>query len=86
MALSTPPSPWPIHPRPFEEREQMSKRIVAQVVRFIAVIGTLALCGGTSTATWAASHYFSSADQFVPIYPDRLLSLTDTETHDPQAP
>jgi hypothetical protein len=64
----------------------MSKRIVAQVARVIAVIGTLALCGCTSNATWAASHYFSSGDQFVPIFPDRLLSLTDTEAHDPQAP
>jgi len=64
----------------------MSKRIVAQVVRVIAVIGTVALCGGTSTATWAAGHYFSSADQFVPIFPDRLLSLVDTRTNEPQAP
>jgi len=64
----------------------MSKRIVAQVIRVIAVIGTLALCGCTSNATWAASHYFSSGDQFVPIVPDRLLSLADTEAHDPQAP
>jgi hypothetical protein len=64
----------------------MSKRIVAQVARVIAVIGTLALSGCTSNATWAASHYFSSGDQFVPIVPDRLLSLADTEAHDPQAP
>jgi hypothetical protein len=64
----------------------MSKRIVAQVVRVIAVIGTLALCGGTSSATWAASHYFSSADQFVSIFPDRLLSLVDREAPGPQAP
>jgi hypothetical protein len=64
----------------------MSKRIVAQVARVIAMIGALALCGCTSNATWTAGHYFSSGDQFVPIYPDRLLSLTDTEVHDPQAP
>ncbi len=64
----------------------MSKRIVAQVARVVAVIGTLALCGCTSNATWTASHYFSSEDQFVPIVPDRLLSLADAEVHDLQAP
>jgi len=64
----------------------MSKRIVAQVARVIAVLGTLALCGCTSNATWTESHYFSSADQFVPIVPDRLLSLTDREGNDLQAP
>lgn len=86
MALRTPPSPWPIHPSPFKEEEQMSKRIVAQVARVIAVIGTLVLCGCTSDATWTESHYFSSADEFVPVFPDRLLSLADREVYDPQAP
>jgi outer membrane lipoprotein SlyB len=64
----------------------MSKRIVAQVARVIAVIGALALCGCTSNATWSASHYLSSGDQFVPIVPDGLLRLADTEAPDPQAP
>jgi hypothetical protein len=64
----------------------MSKRIVAQLARAITVIGTLALCGCTSNATWTASHYFSSGDQFVPIFPDRLLSLADTEAQDLPAP
>ena len=64
----------------------MSKRIVAQLARVIAVIGTLALCGCTSDATWTASHYFSSGDQFLPIVPDGLFRLVDTEARDLQAP
>jgi len=63
----------------------MSNRIVAQAVRLLAVIGTLALCGGTSNATWAESHYVGSGDQFVPILPDRLLNLVDRDGSDPQA-
>lgn len=64
----------------------MSKRIVAQVARVIAVIGTLALCGCTSNPTWTASHDFSSGDQFVPMFPDKSVSLAGAEVHDPQAP
>ena len=86
VALSTPPSPWPIHPHFFKEREQMSKRIVAQVVRVIAVLATLALCGSTSNPAWTASHDFSSGEQFVPMFPDQVFTLADTEDRDLQAP
>ncbi len=41
----------------------MSKRIVAQMARVIAVIGALALGGCASDPAWTASHDFSQGDQ-----------------------
>ena len=64
----------------------MSKRIVVQVVRVIAVIGTLALCGSTGSLAWTASHDFNAGEQFVPMFPDQVLSLANTEDRDLQAP
>ena len=64
----------------------MSKRIVAQVVRVIALIGTLALCGSMSSLAWTASHDFSAGEQFIPMFPDQVLDLADTEDRDLQAP
>ena len=64
----------------------MSKRIVAQLVRVIAVIATLALCGSTSSLAWTASHDFSSGEQFVPMFPDQVLNPAESEDRDLQAP
>ena len=64
----------------------MSKRIVAQVVRVIAVMVTLALCGSTGNPAWTATHDFDSAEQFVPMFPDQVLTLANTEDRDLQAP
>jgi hypothetical protein len=64
----------------------MSNGIVAQAARVISVIGTLALCGCTSSPTWTASHAFSSGDQIVPMFADGLPSPADAEVQAPQTP
>jgi hypothetical protein len=64
----------------------MSKRIVAQVFRVIAVIGTLALYGCTSSPTWTAQHDLGSGVQILTTFPDGLLTLADTEVQVPQTP
>lgn len=64
----------------------MSKRIIAQVVRVIAVIGTLVLGGCTSNPTWTASHDLSSGEQFAPMFPYQLPSRADAEVQVPQTP
>ncbi len=64
----------------------MSKRIVAQAARVIALIGALAAGGCTSNPAWTAGHTLTSGDQIVPTLADGLPGPAGVEIEVPQTP